>query len=72
MEKKKTGITACEGVYSGSVLYGWWWLRSPGFLNNCAAYVGTGGSVRGSGGNVSNEDGVVRPVVVLRLSQPNP
>ena len=46
----------------------WWWLRSPGYDSNSAAYVYLGGSVLYIGHLVCNDYGAVRPVVVLRLN----
>ena len=45
----------------------WWWLRSPGIYSNRAANVDDDGSVYYSGNGVLNQNGVVRPVVVVRL-----
>ena len=45
-----------------------WWLRSPGYYQDYAALVNNGGRVRDGGGDVYVDGGVVRPVVVLRLS----
>ena len=45
----------------------WWWLRSPGYSNGQAAYVGTLGSVSSYGDNVDLNDAVVRPAFWLDL-----
>ena len=44
---------------------GQWWLRSPGFHQDCAAGVGTGGSLDYYG--VSSGTHVVRPAFWLNL-----
>ena len=45
----------------------WWWLRSPGYDQSCAAYVNYGGSVRCSGLNVTYVDDAVRPALWINL-----
>lgn len=40
----------------------WWWLRSPGYYSNYAAYV-SGDSVYDNGRYVSNSYGAVRPAL---------
>ena len=47
------------GRYPGTVLYGWWWLRSPGNNQNNAANVNNDGSLNNN--NVNNDNGCVRP-----------
>lgn len=44
---------------------GWWWLRSPGFFQDSAAYVFRDGSLTNS--RVSLVSGCVRPVLVINL-----
>ena len=46
---------------------GWWWLRSPGYDSNCAAFVSTDGNVRQDGYGVIDYDGAVRPAFWLNL-----
>ena len=48
---------------------GWWWLRSPGHIPHYAACIDDYGSVDTCGNFVSVDVEVVRPVVVLRLSE---
>lgn len=45
---------------------GWWWLRSPGYYQDVAVLVNTGGSVYYGGSFVINDFGYVRPT--LRIS----
>ena len=47
------------GRYPGTVLYGWWWLRSPGNNQNNAANVNNDGSLNNN--NVNNDNICVRP-----------
>ena len=44
---------------------GWWWLRSPGFNQNSAAFVHSGGSLRNN--YVSNATVCVRPALWVNL-----
>ena len=41
----------------------WWWLRSPGYISYCAAYVRNDGDVYNYGINVNGTHSAVRPVV---------
>jgi len=45
----------------------WWWLRSPGYLQNSAAIVYNDGDVLLFGDGVSDETGGVRPALWLNL-----
>jgi hypothetical protein len=45
----------------------WWWLRSPGYSGNDAAYVYYGGDVDRSGVNVNINNVAVRPAFWLNL-----
>ena len=65
---RATAYAAARGAYVGSNGNSWWWLRSPGYFRNYAAYIYSDGSVGSSGLNVDSGRSVVRPVVVLRLS----
>jgi hypothetical protein len=42
----------------------WWWLRSPGYNSDCAAFVNIDGFVIYYGGSVDYDSSGVRPVVV--------
>ncbi len=53
-------ISAADGGAAG-----WWWLRSPGNSQNCAAYVLYDGSLRSN--SVQYDDGVVRPALWINL-----
>jgi hypothetical protein len=46
---------------------GWWWLRSPGFNSNYAAFVSTDGDVIEHGLDVNNSSVSVRPALWLHL-----
>lgn len=45
----------------------WWWLRSPGFYQYAAAYVGSDGAVNCYGNNVYHGIGAVRPALWINL-----
>ena len=45
----------------------WWWLRSPGFTQSCAALVYIGGSVLCNGYGVLNAHDAVRPALWINL-----
>ena len=45
----------------------WWWLRSPGYSQRCAARVDSGGSVDCYGDYVSSDDVGVRPALWITL-----
>ena len=45
----------------------WWWLRSPGLYQNCAALVDDDGSVGYGGNYVFNAYGAVRPALWINL-----
>ena len=45
---------------------GWWWLRSPGFNQDNAAYVNNDGSL--SDLNATNTDNVIRPALWIDLN----
>ena len=46
----------------------WWWLRSPGYEPDCAAYVDDNGDLNVGGRGVSAADGGVRPAFLLDLA----
>lgn len=50
-------------TYNGKLC--WWWLRSPGYEQICAAGVFYDGSVSFSGGDVYDDDGCVRPALTI-------
>jgi hypothetical protein len=53
-----------DGRYSGdSVVWAWWWLRSPGNNSNNAANVNDDGNLNVNGNNANNEEGGVRPAL---------
>lgn len=45
----------------------WWWLRSPGYTQNCAARVLNDGSVHYAGDIVYGDGGCVRPALWINL-----
>lgn len=63
-----TKTAVANGAYTNAAGACLWWLRSPGFNTDIAAFVNCGGSVDSIGSNVNGGIEVVRPVVVLRLS----
>ena len=46
----------------------WWWLRSPGYAQCCAANVNYDGSVRYGGDYVNDDSDCVRPALKLKSS----
>ena len=46
----------------------WWWLRTPGYQNNRAAYVRNDGFVGNSGRNVNDRNNGVRPAMYVNLN----
>ena len=61
------------GRYPGTVLYGWWWLRSPGNNQNNAANVNNDGSLNNDcvsslNGYVDCVPGCVRPALWIDIS----
>ena len=60
----------CEEVREGNssdIPYAWWWLRSPGYVQNAAAGVGGSGTLLDSG--VNWEEACVRPALWVKLDQ---
>ena len=55
-------IVACDGKESW-----WWWLRSPGYFDFCAAYVSYDGALNLGGDLVDDGGGGVRPALWLNL-----
>ena len=63
-----TAYAKSQGAYTGSSNGNcWWWLRSPGYYGNYAAYVKTGGSVHCTGDDVRNDTHCVRPALWINL-----
>lgn len=46
----------------------WWWLRSPGIYQNCAAYVFADGDVSGGGNRIDRDYNAVRPALWIDLN----
>ena len=65
---KPTDYAVANGAWENDSDNCWWWLRSPGHLQNLAAFVFSGGSVGESGSNVDRDDCAVRPVMWIDLS----
>ena len=68
-----TAYVAGGGTISSSGMYDvgaadYWWLRSPGRLNNAAAYVSNTGYVDSNGVYVSDPEYAVRPAFNLNLN----
>lgn len=60
----------CEAVReenSSDTTYAWWWLRSPGYVQNAAAGVGGSGTLLDSG--VNWEEACVRPALWVKLDE---
>jgi len=65
---KPTKYAVANGAYVNSDNGNcWWWLRSPGCDQKCAAYVHGFGSVRYSGNTVSSGNDCVRPALWIIL-----
>ena len=60
VEEATTFLTENERKYNG-----WWWRRSPGFTWNSAASVDYNGSVEYYGYFVEENDGLVRPALII-------
>lgn len=66
-------VRQCQGTayccaYKSSNGNCWWWLRSPGYDSDLAAYVSSNGSVYDGGYHVSREGGAIRPAMWIDLS----
>ena len=57
-----SGITTAEGAETG-----WWWLRSPGYIQSFAASVNNSGNLNGYA-VPDDEKGSVRPAFWLDLN----
>ena len=64
---KHTAFAKSNGVWSSSEGNCWWWLRSPGYYPNRAAFVGFGGVISEDGSFVPNDNGAVRPAFWMKL-----
>ncbi len=60
----KNGKLRTDADYGGSC---WWWLRSPGYYQSLAAFVGLDGYVYSLGRYVLNDDGAVRVAFKVNL-----
>ena len=63
-----TVYATAQGAYVSDRGTCWWWLRSPGFSGNIAAYVSTDGSVYNFGYGVYNTYEAVRPAFWIDVS----
>ncbi len=64
-----TAYAEAQGAYvSGSNGNCWWWLRSPGYYQDCAAGVSLGGYVSENGLSVDNCHDAVRPALWIDLN----
>ena len=61
-----TAYAKAQGSFTGAV-YSWWWLRSPGYRQDTAAYVDYDGSVDYDGGYVDRDFFAVRPGLWINL-----
>ena len=59
------GARQCKRSNGGNC---WWWLRSPGCYQNCAANVNDNGFVRADGYYVGFTDTAVRPALWIDLN----
>lgn len=63
---RPTRHAEATGAWENEMGYTRWWLRSPGFMQNMAAYVDTNGDVQCQGIFVDNAGCTVRPAIWLR------
>ncbi len=61
------GVSINIGYLTGGKATCWWWLRSPGFISNYAAFVFYDGFVHCYGNQVAEGDGAVRPALWIDL-----
>lgn len=72
---RPTNYTVHKGVTTynekGALTYNdgtcYWWLRSPGMISDCAAYVSATGALGMIGNYVDDVDSGVRPALVVKL-----
>ena len=64
---KGTDYCYAKGAYKDTNGNCWWWLRSPGYHSDCAAYVYYDGSVGDYGDIVYGADDAVRPALWIDL-----
>ncbi len=63
-----TAYCYAQGAYEDTLYWNcWWWLRSPGVVSNCAAYIDGSGSVMSTGGFVHTVYVAVRPAMWIDL-----
>ena len=63
-----TAYVKAQGAYTSTSNGNcWWWLRSPGYSQNLAAYVNYDGSVNYNGLYVGSDLGAVRPALWINL-----
>ena len=66
---KPTDYAVANGAYADSSNGNcWWWLRSPGDLQNIAAFVRNGGGINEGGYSVNCDDIAVRPALWIGLN----
>ena len=64
-----TDYAVASGAYVNSINDNcWWWLRSPGVGQGCAAYVDSVGDVNEYGNYVDYDDDAVRPALWIDLN----
>ncbi len=63
-----TDYAVANGAWESDGGNCWWWLRSPGGSQNCAAFVNIGGDVFEYGNTVSLGNDAVRPAMWIDLS----
>ncbi len=65
---KPTKYAVANGAYVNSDNNCWWWIRSPGYIQGCAATVRNAGSVNYSGDHVDCDRDCVRPALWINLN----
>lgn len=54
-----------QGAWKGFEGNCWWWLRTPGFADNFAAFIRSGGGIRDLGADVFYKKGAIRPAIYV-------
>ncbi|MDO5295782.1 MAG: protein kinase [bacterium] len=66
---RPTPYAVSEGAYSANTdeAFGWWWLRTAGTEEGCAACVHDGGAINDRGRSVGETDICIRPALYIKL-----
>ena len=64
---KANGAYTSSSYAKGGAATCWWWLRSPGNFQGCAAAVHSDGSVKNTGNDIDSADNCVRPAMWVSI-----